>query len=142
MIQKLGKIALPVVAVLAVAAAVCQAQSVMTHHVRQATQDGSARSVGRLPATQTMSLVLTLPLRNQDELDQFLQDLYDPTSPSYRQFLTVEEFTERFGPTQEDYDAVINFARRERPDGGWAARAIAWMCRSRGRWRPSRQPSM
>ena len=111
MIQKLGKIVLPVVAVLAVAAAVCQAQAVMTHHVRQATQDGSARSVGRLPATQTMSLVLTLPLRNQDELDQFLQDVYDPSSPSYRQFLTVEEFTAKFGPTQEDYDAVINFAR-------------------------------
>ena len=58
-----------------------------------------------------MNLVITLPLRNQDQLDQLLQNLYDPSSPSYRQFLTVEQFTEQFGPTQQDYDAVINFAK-------------------------------
>jgi kumamolisin len=58
-----------------------------------------------------MNLVITLPLRNQDQRDQLLEDLYDPTSPSYRQFLTVEQFTAQFGPTQQDYDAVINFAQ-------------------------------
>jgi len=26
------------------------------------------------------------------------------------QFLTVEEFTARFGPSQQDYDSVIHFA--------------------------------
>jgi subtilase family serine protease len=57
-----------------------------------------------------MRLVLALPLRNQTELDNFLKELYDPSSESYRKFLTVEEFTERFGPTQADYDAVIHFA--------------------------------
>src|SRR5262249_51497934 len=59
---------------------------------------------------QIMRLTLVLPLRNQGELDNFLQELYDPSSPSYHRFLTVEEFTERFGPTQEDYDEVIRFA--------------------------------
>ncbi|HXY24424.1 MAG TPA: S53 family serine peptidase [Candidatus Acidoferrum sp.] len=73
---------------------------------------GQARSVGQLPATQTLRLVLVLPLRNQAELDQFLNELYDPSSASYRKFLTVEEFTARFGPTQEDYDAAIDFAKR------------------------------
>ena len=68
--------------------------------------------MGRMSATQTMNLVITLPLRNQDELDQFLEDVYDPSSLSYRQFLTVEQFTERFGPAQSDYDAVINFAKQ------------------------------
>jgi kumamolisin len=57
-----------------------------------------------------MRLVLALPLRNQAELDNFLRELYDPSSAAYRKFLTVDEFTERFGPTQEDYDAVIQFA--------------------------------
>jgi len=57
-----------------------------------------------------MRLVLVLPLRNQDALDTFLKELYDPASASYRQFLTVEEFTAKFGPSQEDYDAVIAFA--------------------------------
>jgi len=58
-----------------------------------------------------MRLVLVLPHRNQAELDNFLKELYDPYGASYRQFLTVEEFTARFGPSQEDYDSVIRFAR-------------------------------
>jgi kumamolisin len=39
-----------------------------------------------------------------------LKELYDPASPSYRQYLTVEEFTTMFGPTQQDYDAVLRWA--------------------------------
>jgi subtilase family serine protease len=83
----------------------------LTRHVREVTLAGQAPAVGRLPATQVMRLVLALPLRNQETLDNFLQELYEPSSPSYRHFLTVEEFTERFGPSQEDYDAVIQFAK-------------------------------
>jgi kumamolisin len=58
-----------------------------------------------------MRLVLTLPLRNQDQLDNLLADLSNPNSPSYRQYLTVDEFTARFGPTQDDYDTLIAFAK-------------------------------
>ena len=78
--RKLRTFRLPIAAFFSLALGICQAQSVLTHHVRQATQDGSARSLGRLPASQTMNLVITLPLRNQDQLDQLLQDLYDPTA--------------------------------------------------------------
>jgi len=91
---------------------VCQAQSLhpLTRHVRDVVLNGQAKSVGRLPATEPMRLVLVLPHRNQAALDSFLKELYDPSSPSYRQFLTVEEFTDRFGPSQNDYDAVVSFA--------------------------------
>ena len=87
-----------------------QSQPLFTRHVREVNLKGQAPSVGQLPATQLMRLVLVLPLRNQAGLEAFLKELYDPSSPSYRQFLTVEEFTTRFGPSQEDYDAVIRFA--------------------------------
>jgi len=87
-----------------------QSQSLMTRHVREATLNG-APLVGRLSQTKVLRLVVALPLRNQEELDRLLQDLYDPSSPSYRKFLTVEEFTDRFGPSQVDYDALIRFAR-------------------------------
>ncbi len=112
MIRRLGAFFLAMVAMVLAANAICQAepQSLLTRHVREVTLNGQAPSVGRLPATQSMRLVLVLPLRNQDALDSFLKELYDPSSPSYRQFLTVEEFTAKFGPTQEDYNAVINFA--------------------------------
>jgi subtilase family serine protease len=109
---KLGKFVFPIAASLSLAACFCQGQSLLTQHVRQVTQDGTARSMGRLPANQNMNLVITLPLRNQDRLDQLLKDLYDPSSPSFRKFLTVEQFTEQFGPTQQDYDAVISFAQQ------------------------------
>jgi subtilase family serine protease len=112
MIRRLSASLLTIVALLLVVSIVCQAQALplMTRHLREAVRNGQARSVGHLPATQTMRLVLVLPLRNQAELENFLQEVYDPSSLSYRQFLTVEEFTERFGPSPEDYDSVIHFA--------------------------------
>jgi len=88
-----------------------QAQSLMTRHMREATLKGQAQSIGRLPATQSMRLDIVLPLRNQADLESLLQELYDPSGPSYRHFLTVREFTARFGPSQEDYDAVIRYAK-------------------------------
>ncbi|HXN49217.1 MAG TPA: protease pro-enzyme activation domain-containing protein [Bryobacteraceae bacterium] len=112
MIGKLSS-TLPVVVALATfGSSLCQAQSApMTHHVHDAVTTGQARFVDRLPAAQQMRLTLVLALRNQAALETFLKDLYDPASPSYRQFLAVEEFTARFGPTQQDYDAVVNFAQ-------------------------------
>ncbi|MFZ0807973.1 MAG: S53 family serine peptidase, partial [Candidatus Sulfotelmatobacter sp.] len=88
-----------------------QPQAAMTHHVRDVTVNGQAPLVGHLPSNQSLRLVLVLPHRNQAELEKLLKELYDPYSSSYRHFLTVEEFTELFGPTQEDYDSVISFAK-------------------------------
>ena len=88
-----------------------QSQTPLTRHVREVVLNGEAQSAGRLPATQSMRLVLVLPHRNQAELDNLLKELYDPHSASYRKFLTVEEFTARFGPSQADYDSVISFAK-------------------------------
>jgi subtilase family serine protease len=83
----------------------------LTRHVRPVTQNGQAKPLGQLPATQTLRLVLTLPLRNQQELGNLLADLYNPGSPSFHQFLTVEQFTAEFGPTQDDYNSLIDFAQ-------------------------------
>ena len=112
MIRKLRTSLLTIVALVPVVNVVCQAQSLppATRHVRDVTLNGQAQSVGRLPATQPMRLVLVLPHRNQAALDNFLKEIYDPSSASYRRFLTVEEFTNMFGPSQEDYDAVVSFA--------------------------------
>jgi kumamolisin len=87
-----------------------QAQSLVTRHVRQAVISGQAAFLNRLPETQTLRIDIVLPLRDPAGLEKFLQEVYDPSSPSYRHFLTVAEFTARFGPTQEDYYAVIDYA--------------------------------
>jgi len=86
-------------------------QSLLTRHVREVVLNDQAQPLGRLPGTQVMRLDIVLPLSDQTGLDSFLKKLYDPTSPSYRHFLTVAEFTARFGPSQVDYDAAVAFAK-------------------------------
>ena len=113
MIRRPGLSWLMIVAVVASAPIVClaQPQSLLTRHTRDVVLNGQAPSVGRLPATQSMHIDIVLAVRDRAGLDSFLQELYEPSSPFYRHFLTVEQFTERFGPTQQDYDAVIRFAK-------------------------------
>ena len=69
------------------------------------------QSMGRLPAKTSLNLAIGLPLRNGAALDVLLKDLYDPASPNYHQYLTLKQFTEQFGPTEQDYQAVKDFAR-------------------------------
>jgi hypothetical protein len=66
--------------------------------------------MGTLPGSQRLNLAIGLPLRNERDLDALLQQLYDPASPNYRRYLTPEQFTERFGPTEADYQALMDFA--------------------------------
>jgi kumamolisin len=99
-------------AMLFVMEAGAQAQAVLTRHVHQEVSSGAARWVSRMPADQSLRLNLTLPLRNEAELDNLLRELYNPQSPFFHQFLSVQEFTERFGPTAQDYAAVIHFAQQ------------------------------
>ncbi|MDR3413944.1 MAG: S53 family serine peptidase, partial [Formivibrio sp.] len=61
--------------------------------------------------TNVLHLAIGLPLRNQDQLNALLQQVSDPSSPNYRHYLTGEEFTSQFGATEEDSQAVINFAK-------------------------------
>ena len=88
-----------------------QSQSLFTRHTRDVVLSGEAQSLGRLPASQTMKLTLMLPLRHQPELENFLKELYDPSSPSYRHFLSIDEFTAQYGPSKEDYAALVRFAK-------------------------------
>ena len=65
---------------------------------------------GLLPAATNLHLAIGLPLRNKASLTSLLQQVYDPASPNYHLYLTPEEFTAQFGPTEQDYQKVIDFA--------------------------------
>jgi subtilase family serine protease len=95
----------------ATATAQAEPRPTMTSHVPEAVASGVAPLVGHLPGTQRLSLAISLPLRNQAELDDLLQQLYDPQSPSYHQYLSVQEFSERFCPAKADYAALLRFAQ-------------------------------
>ena len=111
MLRKSGQLLLSAVAVFSIAAIPSSAQTIMTHHVREAVRSGSAQAIGRLPSDKIMQLDVVLPLRDPSGLKSFLIDVYDPASFSYHRFLTPAEFTERFGPTQADYNKVVSFAK-------------------------------
>ena len=71
-----------------------------------------ARVMGRVAPEERVSLALTLPVRDQAGLDDLLRRLYTPGDPAQGRFLTPDEFAQRFGATEEDYETVAAFARR------------------------------
>ncbi len=83
----------------------------LSGHVPPLVKDLNLQPVERLSATNILHLAIGVPLRDEAGLKAFLQKLYDPTSPSFHQYLTPEQFAERFGPTEQDYEAVMAFAK-------------------------------
>ena len=59
--------------------------------------------------SRTLRMSVGLALRNQAGLNTLLQNLYDPSSSQYHQFLTVEQFAQEFGPTADQQQAVVNY---------------------------------
>src|ERR1700728_904830 len=110
--RSIGHASLRLIVLLCVAGAAAPAQSLPTRHVHQEIVSGEASFVSLLPANQTLRLDIALPLRNQAELDLLLEELYRPQSPLFQQYLSVAEFTQRFGPTEADYAAVVRFAEQ------------------------------
>src|SRR5665213_1822799 len=51
-----------------------------------------AKFFGWTPSTQIIPLSITLPLRNQAQLADFLKRLYNPHDPEYRHYLTGAQF--------------------------------------------------
>jgi kumamolisin len=66
-----------------------QQHSMLTHQLRQVVASKHAQFISPLPETQRLKLAIMLPPSDQTGLDAFLKQVYDPQSPSYRQFLSV-----------------------------------------------------
>jgi uncharacterized repeat protein (TIGR01451 family) len=66
---------------------------------------------GQMAATNNLQLAIGLPMHDQAGLNTLIQQISDPASPNYHKYITTEEFTERFGPTKEDYQKAIDFAQ-------------------------------
>ena len=66
---------------------------------------------GDLPDSNQLRLAIGLPLTNPEALASLLHQIYDPASPLFGHYLTPQEFTERFGPARQDYEAVVSWAK-------------------------------
>ena len=75
--------------------------------------------VGQPTNGTRLNLALGLPVRNPAALTSLLHDIYDPASPEFHHYLTPDQFTARFGPTEADYQSVLDFARAN----GWQVTA-------------------
>ncbi len=82
---------------------------VLHGHVPKITKKLKAN--GRLNANAQLEVSIGLPLRNREQLTNFLEDISNPASPNFRHFLTSDEFVNQFGPTEADYQSVIDFAK-------------------------------
>ena len=113
MIRRFSGSLLVFVALVALVNVVCQAQpqTLLSRHVPEVVLNGEAKLVGQLPATQTMHFDIVLAMRHRAALEKFLHEVYDPAKPTYRHFVTPKEFSARFGPSQNDYDSLIAFAK-------------------------------
>ncbi|MFZ1006723.1 MAG: S53 family serine peptidase [Candidatus Sulfotelmatobacter sp.] len=109
--RKISVLLFSIAALFAACAMPSRAQTLMTRHMHKVTLNGQAIPLGRLSANRVLQLDVVLPVRDQAGLDAFVAELYNRDSGNYQRYLTPAEFTERFGPTQEDYDAVIKYVQ-------------------------------
>ena len=86
-------------------------RQILSAHVPPAVAKLSLQPTGQVPATNRLHLAISLPLRNKEVLTNLLQRLYDPASTNFHRYLTPQQFTEQFGPLEQDYQKVIDFAK-------------------------------
>src|ERR1017187_4872111 len=84
-------------------------QQVLKGHVPQITKQ--LMSIARLESSRRLDVGIGLPLRNREKLTNLLQEVYQPSSANFRHYLTADQFAASFGPSQEDYQAVTDFAK-------------------------------
>jgi uncharacterized repeat protein (TIGR03803 family) len=86
-------------------------RQVLRGEVPAAVANHSLQPLERLATTNRLNLAIGLPGRNPEALARLLGQIYDHASTNFHQFLTTKQFTESFGPSEQDYQAVIAFAK-------------------------------
>jgi len=104
----LSVIRLAVLSLLVVAAAA--AQSLHLSQTPAAVLDGRAVLQGHYEPTQMLRLAIALTPPHPAEEQQFLEDVQNKQSPLFHKFLSANEWNARFGPTEEDEQAVADWA--------------------------------
>jgi hypothetical protein len=82
----------------------------MPGHVLPALRNAQRVETATARATESSEepVALTVVLRRSDAagFEAYLADVYDPQSPRHLRFLTPRQLSDRYGPSQSDYDSV------------------------------------
>jgi N-acetylneuraminic acid mutarotase len=71
-----------------------------------------AKVIGPHALDSKIPLTISLKPRNAAKLQSFLQQVQNPASPLFRQFLTPAQFANRFGPSKNDVAQVLEYLKR------------------------------
>jgi len=93
----------------AMAKSAAQSRSVISGHLVPALNHVTPQHA--LDGKSQLQLSIALNLRNQDQLNQLLQEQNDPTSPLYHQYLTPQQFASFFAPTRDNVNQVASYLR-------------------------------
>ncbi len=86
-------------------------QQILHCNISQDISRLGLKPICRLDSSIQLNLVIGLPLRNKEILENLYNQIYDPASPNYHKYLSYEQFTQNFGPTESDYQSVENFVK-------------------------------
>lgn len=75
-----------------------------------AVQNGKAQLLGQYDPGQKLRLVFGLQPPHLQEEEQFLRELQDRDSPLFHKYLSAEEWNERFAPSVQDEQALVDWA--------------------------------
>ena len=80
-------------------------------HVPAPVRLHEAKFAGAADPSRVLRLQVALPMRRDAEREALLAAITDPGSPLFRHYLSVAEFTRRFGPARRDYERALAFFR-------------------------------
>ncbi len=89
-----------------------KAQSSQERRIGRAPEIAKLSSyLSPLPADERMKMVISFEPGDEAGLLQLINELYDPASPRYHQWLTPEEFGEKFGRPKAEFDSAIDWLK-------------------------------
>jgi subtilase family serine protease len=87
------------------------ARDLLTTHVPAIVARHAVAIAGAPDPGTRLQLDIALPLHDPASLTATLNAIYDPASPTWHHYLSVAEFTSRFGATEKDYQSAVDFFR-------------------------------
>ncbi|MDE2276355.1 MAG: hypothetical protein KGK09_08670, partial [Burkholderiales bacterium] len=90
--------------------AVALAAALAASSLALAERPGAApQDMGATPAATTMTVSIVLKVRDPEALDEFIADTVNPDSGRYHRFLSVQQFRQRFAPSEGQIRRVTQY---------------------------------
>jgi kumamolisin len=69
--------------------------------------------LGDVPAGKQLSVAVSMTPSNSKDLDNFVRQVSDPRSSNYGKYLTPQQFTAKYGASQNQLDQVTTYLRQK-----------------------------